>query len=121
VAPPAPPKDPFVPVTARTLARLAQRIDRSRLPENVQNLLLDRIATLLADLKHAPGDGDHRRTTVLVGIASLIKTLDSAVPAHVSRKVGDGAKEHVMDHLRSMLFAAATGRGDQLDYASQVA
>jgi hypothetical protein len=121
VHPPVLPRDPFPPAVARSLARLAEIIDRSRLPESVQNALLDRIATILSELKPAPSYGGPHGTTLLIGIASLIATLENSVPHHVSRKLGHGGKEHVMHHLKTLLFSAALGRGDVLHAPSKVA
>jgi hypothetical protein len=121
VSPPVLPRDPFPAAVARSLARLAEIIDRSRLPESVQNALLDKIATLLSELKQATSYGGPHGTTLLIGIASLISTLENSVPHHVSRKLGHGGKEHVMHHLKTLLFSAALGRGDVLDLSSKVA
>jgi hypothetical protein len=121
VSPPALPYYPFAVPYARSLGRLAEIIDRSRLPENVQNALLDRIATLLAEIRQAPPNGGHHGTTILVGIASLIGILENSVPHPVSRKLGHGGKGHVMDHLKTMLFSAALGRGEVANGTSKVA
>lgn len=120
IAPPAFHKDPLIGSVARGLGRLAEVIDRSRIPENVQNTLLDRIATLLGQIKQPPRDGSHRNM-VLVEVASLIKILDENVPRHHGHGHDPMGREHVMNHLRSMLFSVALGRADSLDVTSHVA
>src|SRR5215217_5060430 len=121
IAPPAWPKDPMAVAIARSLGRLADLVDRSRLPEGVQNLLLDRIAALLDELRQAPRQGGTHRPTILIGVASLIQILDDHVPRRVSRRPDAGSKEHVMDHLKTMLFSVALGRGDTMDATSKLA